>query len=187
MEIKKTTILQADLFHLSNIGTTEQVSDLLDQIRSSSSFIPNSNDGCVRIDQQYTNIDWLLKSVAHLAGSAADYYSTIDPLYSIVDKKIKMYYWTNINQPKSRNTMHTHIAYHFTCVYYVQGTGTGALRIMNPANTLSNCEITAPFVKDFYFEPKDGDLILWPSWMPHEVETNFSDRERINLAFEITI
>jgi Xaa-Pro aminopeptidase len=32
---------------------------------------------------------------------------------------------------------------------------------------------------------QDGDLILWPAWVPHEVETNFSDRERVNIVFDI--
>ena len=187
MEIKRTTLIQSDLFHISNVGTSEQVQDLLKQIREGKDEISNSNDGCWRSNRTYTNIDWLLQTVAKLAGNAIEYYSNLDPMYKNTSKQVKMYYWTNVNQPNSRNTMHTHTAYHFTCVYYVQGKDTGALRIINPANVLSNCEMSAPFIKDIYFEPKDGDLILWPSWMPHEVEPNFSNKERINLAFEITI
>ena len=33
--------------------------------------------------------------------------------------------------------------------------------------------------------PKDGLLILWPGWVPHEVEENKSDQQRINLAWGI--
>ena len=35
--------------------------------------------------------------------------------------------------------------------------------------------------------PKDGDLFIWPAWIPHKVDRNESDRQRINLAFNINI
>ena len=27
-------------------------------------------------------------------------------------------------------------------------------------------------------EPKDGMLVIWPGWVPHEVEENKSDKQR---------
>ena len=30
---------------------------------------------------------------------------------------------------------------------------------------------------------KEGDLILFPSWVPHYVDKNNTDKERISLAF----
>ena len=32
-------------------------------------------------------------------------------------------------------------------------------------------------------QPKDGMLILWPAWVPHEVIENKSNRQRINIAW----
>jgi hypothetical protein len=28
---------------------------------------------------------------------------------------------------------------------------------------------------------------MWPAWVPHEVDPNYSNKERINLTFDITI
>ena len=52
---------------------------------------------------------------------------------------------------------------------------------------MTECNPSAPFTADIAINPRDGDLLLWPSWVPHEVDTNFSLKERINLAFDITI
>ena len=41
--------------------------------------------------------------------------------------------------------------------------------------------------KKFKMNPKDNSLVLFPSWVPHEVEENKSDRQRINIAFNVTI
>ena len=72
-------------------------------------------------------------------------------------------------------------------MYYLQGSGTGDLILANPANVLADCNLDAPYTHDMAFSPKDGDLILWPAWVPHEVEPNLSDKERINIAFNINI
>ena len=34
-------------------------------------------------------------------------------------------------------------------------------------------------------KPKDGMLVLWPGWIPHEVIENKSNRQRINIAWGI--
>jgi len=33
------------------------------------------------------------------------------------------------------------------------------------------------------YKPQQGDLLIFPTWLEHEVETNFSDEPRISLAF----
>ena len=35
--------------------------------------------------------------------------------------------------------------------------------------------------------PKVGDLILFPSWIPHEVEVGLSDKKRITVAGDIDL
>ena len=128
-----------------------------------------------------------MSEIGELLNKFADMYSLELSAHDLDKSKVSFFYWTNVNQPHSRNVMHSHIESHFSAVYYLQATDTGNLRLTNPANILGNCNSTAPFVKDIVFTPKDGDLIMWPSWVPHEVETNFSARERINLVFDIII
>jgi hypothetical protein len=57
----------------------------------------------------------------------------------------------------------------------------------NPANKLSECNPGSPYTGDVYIDPKDGDLFLWPAWVPHEVDVNKSDKQRINIAFNLTL
>jgi len=188
------SLYEAFLDASSNIGNDEQVSNLhsqIDKIRSVPST-SNTNDDCWRSAHKYNNIDWLLKAITTKVFSAIDYYSKKDRVFSDafsqIDKtNLKIHYWTNINQPGSRNVMHSHKSAIFSGVYYLQGTETGSLRIINPANILGECNNLSPFTRDFYYDPKDRDLILWPSWLPHEVETNSSERERINIAYDVIL
>ena len=55
----------------------------------------------------------------------------------------------------------------------------------NPANTLQQCNKFSPFIRKTGIMPKDGLLILWPGWVPHEVEETKSNQQRINLAWGI--
>ena len=95
--------------------------------------------------------------------------------------------WVNINEPNSKNILHAHKDHMFACVYYLQGTDTGAITFQNPVNLLVDCSVLSPFVRRFGHTPKDGDLILWPAWVPHEVEVNTSDRQRINITSNINV
>ncbi len=36
------------------------------------------------------------------------------------------------------------------------------------------------------YHPEDGDILLFPSHLLHSVEPNPEDRERINIAFNIS-
>lgn len=187
------TLLRADMFIKHEIGTHSQHVDLLNQIllekKRDPDGSPNSNDGCWRTSHQFNNIEWLLQEVVTLYRYAQSAYKLVNNGMENIDTTAipKITYWSNVNKPGTRNTMHSHVSSHFSCVYYLQGTNTGPLRLINPANTLGQCNFSAPFARDFYFNPKDRDLILWPSWMPHEVETNQGTIDRVNIVFDISL
>ena len=42
-------------------------------------------------------------------------------------------------------------------------------------------------IRSYGVTPKDGDLFIWPGWVPHQVEENKSNQQRINLAFSINL
>lgn len=188
------SLIEAYLDASPNIGSDDQVknlSDQIDQIRNLPNA-PYSNAGCWRSGHVYKDINWLLKAITDKVFYAVDLYSNKDQMFNkeigkISKKSLKIKYWTNINQPYSRNVLHSHKDSIFSGVYYIQGTDTGVLRIMNPANMLGDCSNLSPFTRDFQFIPKDRDLILWPSWLPHEVEPNTSTRERINIAYDVIL
>lgn len=188
----RETLFRSDIFVQSNVGSLADRQTLISQIQQLKHSTPEmgfSNPGCYRMDFPLETIGWLSDKISVLLHEAVAFYSVEDPIFNKIKKtsNAKLVAWANINAPGSRNTMHTHKEDDFSGVYYLQATDCGDLRFPNPANILGDCGKTSPFMRDFSFAPKDGDLIIWPSWLAHEVEPNLSNRERINLAFNIRI
>jgi len=183
------TILEAILTNKGNVGSDTEVALLKDEILTLAKTEPTedfTNLGCWRGIQALRNISFLITEIESLVNEAIEYYSNKDQLFSsISNNDITIHYWSNVNSFGSRNVLHAHKPGIFSGCYYIQGEGTGNLRIVNPANILGECNPRSPFSRDFFFTPKDRDLIMWPSWLPHEVEPNLSNNDRINIAFDV--
>lgn len=189
--MKQFSLISADIF-ADTVGTPEQIEKLkaeaLKRRAEDDQGMAFTNENCWRSRFKYEDISWLMQEIGKLVDSAISYYSEMDPLYPT---KVKNYgtpeveYWTNVNEPMSKNALHNHALHHFVAVYYVQAEGTGDLVFHNPANLLEQCHPHAAFVSRMAFQPKTGDLLVWPAWMPHETEMNLSDKQRINIAFNI--
>jgi len=190
--MERVTQFKSDFF-VERTGTLEQIEDLKNQILKAkdndTAPMRMNNDKCWRSNQEYNNIEWLTNFIKDVVAHACDHYFVHDTTFkdNVPERKILLDYWTNVNEPDSINVTHSHVADSFTCVYYVQGKDTGPLKFINPANLLNNCSPRSPFVRDCLVYPSDGELILWPGWVPHEVLRNESDRQRINLAFSIQV
>jgi hypothetical protein len=177
------TILQADLFIQSQVGSLEQVNNVIKSLYDYKTKLPPtslSNDGCWRITNPELDLNWLWETVMSL-------YKEAQTRYAIPERELEIFYWANINSPMSRNVFHAHKDAIMSGTYYLQATNTGNLRFSNPANILCDCNEISPYVDDSIFKPADKDLILWPSWVPHEVETNFSIVDRVNISFDIIV
>ena len=189
----RVTLFRADMFHNKNVGTVEQRQQLINQIKEKKQQHPygsmDSNPGCWRWGEPCTDIDWLFAEINKMLSLAIDLYAEEDKTFSHFKscEEIQISYWANVNQPGSRNIFHSHKEDHFALCYYLQAEGTGDLRLVNHINILGDCNKTAPFARDVTISPMDGDLFMWPAWVPHEVETNLSDKERINLVFNIKL
>ena len=189
-------LFHADLLIEENVGTPEEQKKLLEFIKKLSGVHENkslSNEGCFRFDfpvMKY-EITWLSDAIKNITEKAINYYVPLDRSYKreLEKTKMGMVYesWVNINEPNSKNILHAHKDHMFAFVYYLQGTDTGAITFQNPGNLLVDCSILSPFVRKLGHTPKDGDLILWPAWVPHEVEVNTSDRQRINITSNINV
>ena len=190
-------ITSKDLFksdvYIHSYGTDAEIEALKQQMLEAHAEnkqpMENNNPGCWRSSVEYSNIDWLLKGVYETAEAALEHYTNVDLAlkHGIKNRNIKLEYWSNINEPGSKNVIHSHVQNTFAAVYYIQGEGTGGLKFINPANVLNNCYTVSPYMRDVMFYPKDGELIMWPAWIPHEVEVNTSDRQRINIAFVLQV
>ena len=100
--------------------------------------------------------------------------------------------WLNVNDSRQcMNSEHVHSDV-FSGVFYLQAPEeSGKLSIANPAInrmwggcklTSNKNEFTAESIK---IEPVEGNIILFPSYIPHAVETNNHDEERISISFNL--
>ena len=185
-------LLSADLF-VKNIGTQEQINDLIEQSfwhkKNEPYVMRYTNNGCWRSSFKYNNFDWFFDELQDSVEQVMQHYSIDDPTYA---KKLKqqgeldLQYWTNINDPGSRNVLHSHQAVQYAAVYYLRAEDTGDICFYNPGNVTENCHATAPWVSVMSYTPKNGDLVLFPGWVPHDIEVNKSSKERLSIAFNIS-
>ena len=122
--MKVFKLLSADLFVQSNVGTKEQRKNILDFAYSQKRQNPNgqafSNYGCWRSEFASEDIDWLIQNILDVVHEAIKLYEVLDLTYK---NKVKHYglprinYWTNINEPGSKNVMHSHELHHYVAVY----------------------------------------------------------------------
>lgn len=100
--------------------------------------------------------------------------------------------WVNINDSRQcMNSDHVH-GDTLSGVFYLKvPEGSGRLVIKNPAinrvwqgcsMTEEKNQFTAEIIK---IDPVEGDIIIFPSYLPHSVETNNHDDERISISFNI--
>ena len=131
-------------------------------------------------------MQWLYDEMKQLVINANKMYFDKDPVFkNFIDNSDTLDYniWTNVNEVGSSNVIHSHKPDAWSGIYYVQAEGTGNLMFTNPANILSDCNTKSPFTRKTGIQPKDGMLVLWPAWVPHEVIENKSNKQRINIAW----
>ena len=189
----RLSLFHSDLFLRKNIGTKDQVDDLRRQIletkNTEGTALTENNPNCWRSNANYQNLDWLMKATQELTMRAAEYYFEMDEFFKgyVTQKRININYWTNVNDTGGGNVLHTHEKDCFAAVYYLDAEDTGLIHFSNPANVLTQCNRQSPFTRAMSLPPEDNSLILWPAWIPHEVEVNQSNKQRINLAFSIMV
>ena len=101
--------------------------------------------------------------------------------------------WSIINKKGSYNIQHNHPNAFLSAAYYLQTSETsGSINFFDPREQKNTrypkiknfTELSAAVVK---FEPKEGDLLLFPSYLYHSVDENLSDQDRIIISFNVDI
>lgn len=98
--------------------------------------------------------------------------------------------WGNINPKGGMNFTHVHPSGWMSGVYYIQlPQGTDEITFEDPRPARMMDFQRSCLVSDEYFShrPKVGELLLFPSWLPHFVLPNTSDEERISVSFNIEL
>ena len=111
--------------------------------------------------------------------------------------------WFNINPQYAYNFTHTHSGSDFSAVYYLQipkvkhnadhDTG-NKIVFDNPnaaqmnhqffQNIMNYNEINS---NTWAIEPQENMLVMFPSYLPHRVNQNLSEQDRISIAFNFSI
>lgn len=96
------------------------------------------------------------------------------------------HYWANVNNKDGYNISHAHTGAVVSGVIYLQATGTGMIEFQ-PMNYIYKINHPCWFYNgSMQYQPEDGDIILFPSYLLHRVEPNPIDKERINIAFNVS-
>ena len=109
--------------------------------------------------------------------------------------------WANVNRSGHGNEYHSHPGSYWSGVYYVDDGGIaadpslgGELEFMDPRGTVPL--MNAPHLRiagnlsagaTERIRPKPGKLVMFPSWVFHQVRPYHGNAERISIAFNLTV
>ena len=105
----------------------------------------------------------------------------------------RIYAWANVNGKGHSNNRHSHFTHDILVsgVYYVKvPEDSGRIRFFDPRPSLIHNSLDWRYYNHFeyhYIEPKEGQMIFFPSWLEHDVERSKSDEERVSIAFNVRI
>ena len=102
-------------------------------------------------------------------------------------------FWININRFKDYNQYHTHPGSLFSGVYYIKSlSNSGNIEFKHPASKsiesywnekISNINPSNSCVWEI--EPVENRLLIFPSWLEHQVLPNVTQKDRISLSFNL--
>ncbi|MEL6829612.1 MAG: TIGR02466 family protein, partial [Pseudomonadota bacterium] len=103
-------------------------------------------------------------------------------------------FWVNILASGASHSGHIHpnSVISGTC-YVALPEGAGGIRFEDPrlammmAAPMITPDAPAPRQRSFTIDPKPGDVLMWESWLRHEVLINQSDAPRLSISFNYSL
>jgi|AACY02.2.fsa_nt_gi hypothetical protein len=200
--LEQTTILKfADTFTKQECKTvSDEILKYKQQSEKHKDFIMNlnSNKGCwmgmPHKNKGFSNITesllvTKLLECAHIYRNSLPRPKHINNLnLDYLDtENLHIHAWCNVNDPDSENFIHCHPGNLFSGVAYFQAENTGSLEFV-PTNYIQKTTHPAwPFHGTAEYHPNDGDVLIFPSYLMHQVNRNTSTKQRITLAFDISL
>ena len=117
----------------------------------------------------------------------SEFSSQIHPKFTIELKNV----WVNINEKGNSNKRHIHAFSTFSGTLYIQvDEKTGNIIFYDNYTPYDHYPILMPegsehFPAHVTYYPKNGMLLIFPSWVPHEVQPSNSDLTRISISFNV--
>ena len=111
----------------------------------------------------------------------------------VLNKQRVVAMWAIINKKNSYNVKHNHQNCYLSSAYYIKKPeNSGDITFHDPkeAKTYRFPEVekhTSYSAESITIKPKEGDLLIFPSYLYHNVGINLSDEERVVVSFNIDI
>jgi len=157
-----------------------------------------NSEGCIKsningwqsddifIDKKRPYISNLLKEIKSVVSMVVEDFGVIQNL-KLANA------WININPKNSSNQTHTHPQAVLSGVYYVNvNEHSGDIIFYNDAKLealygmfLDNNNRNT--YQNIRYKPKANKIILFPAWIPHGVDNNNSEEDRISIGFNFII
>lgn len=93
--------------------------------------------------------------------------------------------WINVNSKNGYNISHNHGGSFLSGVIYLQSTETGFIEFESLNYIYKINHPLWYYNGSAKYWPKDGDILVFPSFLLHRIEPNLADRDRITIAFNI--
>lgn len=162
-----------------------------------------ASNGIVRtnVDGWHSDIDlpsWPDEGIQHLVQWIAECARRTSRLLNGDDhgdvRQWRINGWANLNPAGARNRLHHHAGrnWHWSACYYVNlgviasdDTVGGALVFEEWGTGLAAAGMKSSARRSWRHRPREGQLVLFPSWLRHFVEPHFSSESRLSLAFNL--
>tara|TARA_B100000085_G_C18517857_1_gene502438 strand:- start:487 stop:1086 length:600 start_codon:yes stop_codon:yes gene_type:complete len=181
-----SAILDIDNNNIYNFCKRIRRNDLIG--KSASNYLGwQSND---MFPDEHEELNPLFDSIYNVSFQALD-----DIGYEVEERELNIVnFWININNDvHSINLSHTHPQSTLSGVYYVKcDENSGRLGfskdsvetylLQSAGDYYKNTEFNSDTV---FFNPIQSKLIIFPSWLPHEVTNNSDNSERISISFNV--
>jgi uncharacterized protein (TIGR02466 family) len=101
--------------------------------------------------------------------------------------------WAIINKKEDFNVVHTHPNCHLSAAYYVKAPANcGRFQVENPNIVMRHSHPEIQIKNELNLEVagieiNEGDLLLFPGYLPHKVKRNESNKDRIVISFNVDV
>lgn len=94
--------------------------------------------------------------------------------------------WLNLTRKGQFHHRHTHSNSAFSASFYISSSDNDCIYFNSPHNQMLNFETyeyTDFNSRSWQMPAKEGNLLMFPSWLEHEVKTKEDDGDRVSLSF----
>lgn len=96
------------------------------------------------------------------------------------------YFWGSSYEIGDGHSLHVHPNSTLSGTYWpVAEEGCSAIVFRNPAASRMMYGNWGSVQEERYYQPKSGDMLIWPSWLEHKVNTQKRDAKRVAISFNI--